>query len=145
MYLPVFWDHVPTLLAHTYYCEKEAGFWVYRTMDQWKIENPGVAETLVAYNDGRSANGAYILNQRFNLVVRKSDRLLFNRWRREQQIVDSKTNETLARYVDFSIGNGNIGGEPPVRFWLQNDHCSGGETKKGLMYSSADDVRRKTK
>jgi hypothetical protein len=145
MYLLVFWDHIPTVVAHKYYCKKEAGFWVYKTVEQWKAQNPGMMETLVAYNDGRSANGAYILNQRFNRAVKKGGPLLFNRWRWEQQIVDSKTNEILARYVDFSTGNGNIGGEPPVRFWLQNDYCSGGEYNKGLMYSFADGVRGRTK
>ena len=46
MYLLVFWDYIPTVVAHKYYCEKEAGFWVYKTVEQWKAENPGVAEVL---------------------------------------------------------------------------------------------------
>jgi predicted PurR-regulated permease PerM len=50
VYLPVFWDHIPTLIMHKYYCEKEAGFWVYKTLEQWKTENPGVIEGLVSYN-----------------------------------------------------------------------------------------------
>ena len=131
VYLPVFWDHVPTLIAYKYYCEKEAGFWVYKTMDQWKAENPGVAETLVAYNDGRSARGAYILNQRFNWAVKKNGPLWFNRWKWHHEVVDSKSGEALVRYIDFSTGNGNIGGEPPLRFWLQSEHCSDGEPNYG--------------
>lgn len=126
MYLIPFWDWIPTVAMHQYYCATEGGFWVYKTLDQWKAENPGVAETLVATRGAPSANGAYILNQRFNRPVKRTGPLFLNQWRWEQQVIDSKTNEILARYVDFSTGNGNIGGEPPIRFWLQSDYCIDG-------------------
>jgi hypothetical protein len=135
MYLLVFWDHIPTVFVHKYYCEKEAGFWIYKTLDQWKAENPGVAETLVANKGARSnRNGdmqnyidTHFLNQRFNWVVKKSGPLQLNRWRWEKVVVDIKTNEVLARYVDFSTGSGFIGGPPRLfKFWLQNDHCARG-------------------
>ena len=45
MYLIPFWDWLPTVATHQYYCATEAGFWVYKTVDQWKQENPGVMET----------------------------------------------------------------------------------------------------
>jgi hypothetical protein len=46
MYNLVAWDYLPTLLAFKYYAHTESGFWVYKTPEQWKAENPGVAETL---------------------------------------------------------------------------------------------------
>lgn len=46
MYLLVFWDWIPTVVAHKYYCSKYGGFTVYKTLDEWKKENPGVAEML---------------------------------------------------------------------------------------------------
>jgi len=46
MYNLVFWDLIPTLLVHKYYCETQAGFWVYKTPEEWRDENPGVLETL---------------------------------------------------------------------------------------------------
>lgn len=46
MYNLMFWDLIPTLLIHNYYCASEAGFWVYKTPEQWVKENPGVLETL---------------------------------------------------------------------------------------------------
>ena len=101
VYLPVFWDFIPTVVVHQYYCAKDSGFWIYKTLDQWKDENPGVMETLVANTDGRSVNGAYILNQRFKWAIKKDGPLLFSRWRWEHEVVDSKNNEVLARYVDF--------------------------------------------
>ena len=46
MYNLMFWDLIPTLLIHKYYCATEAGFWVYKTPEEWVKENPGVLETL---------------------------------------------------------------------------------------------------
>jgi hypothetical protein len=46
MWLIPFWDWIPTVVVHQYYCATESGFWVYKTLDQWKKENPGVMETL---------------------------------------------------------------------------------------------------
>ena len=58
VYLPLMWDLIPTDLAHRYYCKKEAGLWIYKTLDQWKAENPGVFETLV-YNKDWSFKWVY--------------------------------------------------------------------------------------
>ena len=70
MYLLVFWDHIPTLLLHKYYCATKAGFWVYKTSEQWKKENPGVAETLTWMNIPRQYSSpnivrGFLLNERF--------------------------------------------------------------------------------
>lgn len=42
MYNLVFWDYLPTKWVHEYYCKKESGFWVYKTAEQWRKENPDV-------------------------------------------------------------------------------------------------------
>ena len=83
MFLIPGWDWIPTVVAHKYYCEKEAGFWVYKTLDQWKAENPGIAETLVAnkggaargetFDDGYGKTATYLLNDRFNWIVTQQD------------------------------------------------------------------------
>jgi hypothetical protein len=141
MWLIPFWDWLPTVAVHQYYCATESGFWVYKTLDQWKAENPGVAETLTSsrvspsthQDNGLDHTTTYLLNQRFNWVVRKTGALPFNRWRWEQVVADSKTNEVLTRYVDFSTGNGFIGGEPELRFWLHIGHCDGGDMNGGKL------------
>lgn len=80
IYLPVFWDHIPTLLAHNYYCSSEAGLWVYKTPEQWKKENQGAAETLTDselsrfWVDPDSKTRITYLNERFE--DRRSDRHL---------------------------------------------------------------------
>ncbi|MBY0268884.1 MAG: hypothetical protein K2X06_03340 [Burkholderiales bacterium] len=141
MYLIPFWDWIPTVAVHQYYCATESGFWVNKSLDQWKAENPGVSETLVAnkatsskrQGDMTNYTDTYYLNQRFNWVVKKTGPLLLHRWHWEKEVIDTSTNEVLVRYVDFSTGSGFIGGPPRgFRFWLQNDHCIGGQ---GNMYS----------
>lgn len=142
MYSIVFWDWLPTVAVHQFYCAKDSGFWVYKTLDQWKAENPRGLEGLVSNNglvrksvgDGQNYTDTSFLNSRFNWVVKKTGPFLFNRWRWEQELVDGKTNGVLARYVDFSTGNGHIGGEPELRFWLHSDHCIGGERDDSLMW-----------
>ncbi len=142
MYNLVFWDLIPTLIMHKYYCSTEAGFWVYKTPEQWVKENPGVMETLVSNNglvrksvgNGTSYTDTSSLNSRFDWVLEKSGPFLFNRWRREQKLVDKNADGVLARYVDFSTGNGNIGGEFTIKFWLQCGHCTGGERNDSLMW-----------
>lgn len=142
IFLPVFWDWIPTVLMHKYYCSTEAGFWVYKTVDQWKAENPGVMETLVANKgapskrkgDMKNYTNTYFLNQRFHWVVKHNGRFLFNRWRHEQEVVDTKTNEVLARYVDFSTAQEQRqAGWSGWKFWLVNEHCpEGGSNQDSL-------------
>ncbi|RLJ69169.1 hypothetical protein [Sulfurisoma sediminicola] len=145
MYMLVFWDHIPTVVAHRYYCEKDAGFWVYETLDQWKKENPGVMETLVAnkeapsrdemFDGGRGTTTTYFINDRFNWLVRVNGPSFPNRWRHEQEVVDGKTGEVLARYIDFSTAQGAYGaGWYGWKFWLRSGHCSGGERNDSRMW-----------
>lgn len=49
MYLIVFWDYLPTVLMHKYYCATEAGFWMYQTPEEWSVDNPGVLEALTPW------------------------------------------------------------------------------------------------
>jgi hypothetical protein len=137
MYLIPFWDWIPTVATHQFYCAKDSGFWVYKTLDQWKAENPGVMETLTTQRvwpskhvgDMKNYISTDIINQRFNYVFKKNGPYLFNVWQHDQEILDSKTGAVLARQIDFSTGNGNVGGEPELRFWIHSDHCIGGRDK----------------
>ncbi len=45
-YLIPFWDWIPTVVAHQYYCATEAKFEVYKTIEQWKAENAEVVPQL---------------------------------------------------------------------------------------------------
>lgn len=148
MYLIPFWDWIPTVVMHRHYCEKEGGFWVYKTVEQWKKENPGVMETLVVnkgapsrdeqFNDGHKRTTTYLLNERFNWVVTQEDMSsVLPIIRTEQLVTEIKRNEVLARYVDFASGNSvknTIGPPGPLKFWLWNGHCEGGNRNSGFMW-----------
>jgi hypothetical protein len=142
MWLIPFWDWLPTVAVHQYHCATEAGFWVYKTPEQWKLENPGVMETLVGHEqsptkhvgDDDSYTVTYFLNDRFNWLVNRDGKLLFNRWRHEEEVVDVKNNEVLARYVDFSTSQERPrAGWSGWKFWLGNEHCSGGRHNEDEM------------
>lgn len=42
----IFWDLIPVYALHAYKCATEGGLVINKTVDDWKRENPGVAETL---------------------------------------------------------------------------------------------------
>jgi len=126
MYLIPCWDWIPTVAVHQYYCSTEAGFWVYKTVDQWKAENPGVMETLTTprvwqhdYSDG---GDVVHINQRFDLVYEK-ERPISTVGRDARKLIDVKTGELLGYYVDFASRDVVL---DRLRFWMNVQHCSGG-------------------
>lgn len=135
MYLIPFWDWIPTVAVHQYYCSKEAGFWIYKTVDQWKSENPGVMEKLVAKTitvPDKSVRGnadnwksIYSLNDRFEKNFEHRGPLPIYRWRTEITLIDNRNTEVLARSVDFYTAQIRAGGGwTGWKFWLSMRHCS---------------------
>lgn len=145
MYSIVFWDWIPTVALHQFYCLKDSGFWVYKTLDQWKAENPGVMETLVANKKAVIIQNAYVLNQRFNWVVEQEPFFPLNHMmRNEQQVVDSQTGDVLARYVDFSTSHERRQAGWPSsgwKLWLRSDHCIGGGRNQDKLRNFRDNFR----
>lgn len=149
MYMIPFWDWLPTVAVHQYYCSTEAGFWVYKTVDQWKAQNPGEMEKLTPYKgpqtkrDGDMQNytDTYYLNQRFNWVIKHNGKFFPNRWRYEQEIIDTHTNEVLARYVDFSTSqNRRQAGWSGWKSWLDNRNCNSGELNHEKMLQMEEQI-----
>lgn len=133
MFLLIFWDLIPTYATYGYYCLTRAGFEQYQTLDQWKAENPGVAQTLRpvrnAEEEVRGNLTRVPLNQRFawDTVTRLHP---FHVRERDERIVDTRTGQILARYVNFDTdilgverGNG-ARGLYDYKFWLQINSCS---------------------
>jgi hypothetical protein len=148
VYLPVFWDHIPTVIAHEYYCKTEAGFWVYKTPEQWKKENPGVAETLTYSSlprlrvDPDSGLQITYLNNR--LETRRSP----HRLRAvpvtvyTDVVVDLRSNEVLAKHVGVGAGYGNmmVGSDwRSMKFWLGLGSCEG---ESMPLYGQYESIRR---
>ncbi len=143
LYLIPCWDWLPTVAVHQYYCSSEAGFWVYKSVEQWQVENPGVMGTLVPRQGAPSKRegdidnftDTYFLNQRINKVVKFHGKFLFNRWRLEQELVDTKSNEVLARSVDFYTAQiRGDGGWSGWKFWLHNERCGRGANSQHDTY-----------
>lgn len=128
MYLLIFWDHIPTLVAHQYYCKTEAGFTVYKTLDEWKQENPGVAETLTYEDKVKSSRKnnkiIYYMNERFD-SIRSKDSIFLSVVRFKSQIIDKKNSDILAEYAFFRSGGAfqNANDFTDYKIWLANTAC----------------------
>jgi hypothetical protein len=158
MYLIPFWDWIPTVATHQFYCVKDAGYWAYKPLGQWKLENLGVIGTLVDnspqkrypnwptedWGEGKITS----INQRIGLVYTnhihnsREGELFLNVWRWQIDLVDKKTKEILARRVDFSTGNnGYIGGMNTLKFWLQSDSCINARRDSIRLGNYIDEIR----
>lgn len=130
MYHLVFWDWIPTVFVHKYYCSNESGFVIHKTIDQWVEENPGLAEKLTPYdeiNAIKKGNETHFdLNQRF---LEKSITVSRDMGIREKrfEIVDKENNETIAQYTDFdtNIRSGSSGSRNfrDYKVWMKVSTC----------------------
>lgn len=137
MYLIPFWDWIPTVVVHQYYCATESGFWVYKTLDQWMKENPGVAETLVVRRSVQATpyGELQILDSRFSIETHRNKPIpLITTSIAERRLVDSLTGMMLAKGVDVGSGVGNIATGGGIKFWLNQKPC----VAKGIWQLAAD-------
>ena len=128
MYLIPFWDWMPTVAVHQYYCATESGFWTYKTLDQWNAENPGVMEGLHQTLQSRqktSYGDVHILDERFAIeTYRRQTIMVLPTSISERRFVDRKTGEILAKTVDVGSGVGNIATGGGLKFWLNQKPCA---------------------
>ena len=121
MYHLVFWDFIPTLVVYKYYCATKAGFWVYKTPEQWKADNPGVAETLTwskktQHYDAPGVTFGFRLNERILWITKQYEGSVVPVGISEELIVDSIENKVLVRSVSIWTGRP---GEEFTRFWTK--------------------------
>lgn len=148
MYLLVFWDHIPTLLLHKYYCATKAGFWVYKTPEQWKAENPGVAETLTWRENSPDYKApgvtrGYQLNERFIWVHQITEAPLLPVSLDNEAIIDVKNGEAMAKRI--RVGAGYLGGKRLFRFWTVLEPCVPGKREFGLYLHDFQQLGRELK
>ena len=124
MYNLVFWDLIPTLVMHKHYCDTQAGFWVYKTPEQWKVENPETQITELSNhtyagtdNDHTSTDA---INQRFNLVSKLNP---VSSWlpiyKHEQYVEDVETKQVLIRRKDYLSGYREREGVGQLKVWFE--------------------------
>lgn len=128
MYNLVFWDVIPTILLHKHYCATKAGTWTYKTLDQWKVENPGIADTLTWQEGSKTfyAEGidyGMILNERFNWE-RKVERTLAVPVRTTtESIVDTQSKQVVAKHVKIWSGYRSGDGWSTLKKWVGLEAC----------------------
>lgn len=146
MYNLVFWDLIPTLAMHKYYCATEAGFWVYKTPEQWVKENPGVVVRKVGITNWKHDQNGYIapLNDRFQSVVRYRHPIAFLPTTiTSEEIVDRVTGEKLARHVRVGSGYGSLGvgtNWRSMKLWFPLRPCLAQQESFGLFQKSVIDL-----
>ena len=152
MYNLVFWDLVPTLVMHKYYCETQAGFWVYKTPEQWVRENPELTtEDLKAFSEDVNEMPHEVLNAGTSnaILITKINKRIFNAFDSEKlsgliplkknvdYFYDSKSGKKIAELITFVSGYGNPmttgKGILAWKFWL-----------RGNCYGHQEDVKETT-
>lgn len=127
MYLIPFWDWLPTVATHQYYCAKDSGFWVYKTLDQWKAENPGIAHGLhFKLQASRTSYGElYVLNERFSVEVRRKIPItILPTTITEERLVDVGNGNVLAKTIRVgSKIDPAVDGLRGYKFWLGSKSC----------------------
>lgn len=134
MYLLVAWDQIPTYLATEYYCATQAGLTVYKTPEQWKQENPGIAETLTWQRGGNiNKVGKWgrdeLLNERFVYSTRIISFNFLPVDISTNRLIDKIKGNELARLVVVSSGYERWrrdSGASALKFWVGGGKCRSG-------------------
>lgn len=127
MYLIPFWDWIPTVAMHRYYCATEAGFWVYKTPEQWAKENPEVISGLRPILAIQPIPGGekYVLDQRFSIdTVRRTPVFGLSTRIVNRTLIDQFTGDVLAKEIDVGSGDGPMATGGSYKFWLRMAPCN---------------------
>ena len=152
MYLLMFWDWIPTAMMHDYYCSEYAGLTVYKTPEEWKQENPGVAETLhwSEMSDRSSAGGkiTYVLNERFSWII-GWEKLPLSMAKKSERIIDTKTGGSVVERLDVGAGIHSVGlgieSLRDLKFWLQPyESCFNRNERERWLYEGSSFIQIKS-
>jgi len=144
-----FWDWLPSLLAHRYYCSTQARFTVNKTIDQWMSENKEVLRGLKHDRDAVSVQVdgylRYPINQRLRSEIRPPYPVFLAVKREDGRLLDIQTNEILVEYVEFTTGYGSfsVGGQDAWKFWVSTGTCEGGNGNPGLYFRMREQIVEK--
>lgn len=138
MYNLVFWDLIPTLVMHKYYCDTQAGFWVYKTPEQWVKENPDfrLQESSAHDYNGTDNNhtSTTALNQRLNYVSKINPA---NFWlpihKSEQYVEDFENKYVLIKRKNYLFGYRDPNSIGQLKIWLQLNNCNKNDGNKSFL------------
>ncbi len=143
MYNLVFWDWIPVVVAHKYYCETEAGFWVYKSPEQWFEENPNFVGRSWGVNELKKSEivnentSRYWSSDRIYEEITRDSSFLNEIVRSEYSLIDNETGDVIARSVEFTRGASIGHSLSKFKFWLKIGNRNCGETRsaQGFMDS----------
>lgn len=132
VYLPVFWDHIPTVLAHRYYCAKDGGLTVFKDPQQWLAEHQDELESLRVKSGGEPVNQmlpdgwerSALINRDVAVETQQRNMTILpgvEIWRNAKRLFDVQSGNVLATHVNYGSYYGLSHGG--VRFWLWNRGC----------------------
>jgi hypothetical protein len=142
MTVPIFWDWLPSSTAYHSYCNTEAGVTQYKTLAQWRAENPGAYENLRIFTDEdreerkaleeklyieRDGDKVMVLTMttpRFGTYSYRT-KLPWMITKQTTEFIDQENGEVLAKKVQFKAGPGNVlemGGNS-YKIWLNQPYC----------------------
>jgi hypothetical protein len=127
VWLAVFWDWLPTEVAYRYYCSKYAGVSVFKTIDQWKRDNPNAIDPFGPPQTKAQAREFYSripLSRRFVYEKTAANEFLSIR-RSVQRLIDAENGEVMAQQITYQSGYPGLalGGENAWKAWLKNGPC----------------------
>ncbi|WXG55517.1 MAG: hypothetical protein ROD09_11900 [Candidatus Sedimenticola sp. (ex Thyasira tokunagai)] len=130
MYSFVFWDHVPTLVLHKYYCATEAGLFIYKSPEQWIIENNNIIDSITWKKRGSGPfadipdgvtdkDGVYrqILNERFKRETRSVKKSMLPITIRKTEITDYVVDMVVVKMTVVDSGYGGLGAGTGINSW----------------------------
>jgi len=137
--LPVFWDWLPTVLVHEYYCRTKTFARVYKSAEQWKAEHPAEAAQIGPVKDLLEVRGTTrrrMLNSRFALDREDWSTALLPVASSTYRIVDTAVGEVVVEANEFAAGHRRMSERPRdwqmPKLWLERDTCGSGVGGLGL-------------
>ncbi|MBL4680530.1 MAG: hypothetical protein JKY88_07385 [Pseudomonadales bacterium] len=143
MYMTVFWDYIPTEVAYLYYCNKDAGFFVYKSLDEWVAENPGIAEKQdytgkiqLSREGHRGRISRYYMSERFDFTS-EYEPIFAGVVRNNQKFIDKFDQSILSEYIDYQSGGVILKGIIEIpKPWQVNGRCFGNKPNIGREFNS---------
>jgi hypothetical protein len=99
--VPVFWDVLPALIAHRYYCATDAGVRLYKEPQQWNAENKGAKKIEPKIVD-KTENGIRNAWSSFQEKIFVKNIFLAVRFNRSR-VVDANNGEVLLEKKWYSV------------------------------------------
>jgi hypothetical protein len=124
VYLPVFWNHIPIVLAHRSMCAKDAGFKVHVTPAQWGAQNKEVLGSLRGVDldkttASRTLASGFSRYEFFGGALSRETKTQIGRLfgmnvvRAESKLLDARTGEVLTSRIGYAVGP-----REDARIWL---------------------------